>query len=365
MSRYNRYKEEKNLLMYVVLFVLATVCTILAIVYWSDIKAFFRGDEPKTEQVGGVDEKPDDEKGGSSSTEKVEVSEVKYFEFERSFLRYTTRESSTRKDITQISFEYAVPDEIAYDVMTSDNKSFGWHAGYYADYHAYASKGMTASDFIVEEYKKGNIDISAESEKGLCPERLLGADGVYWNVMRMTINVSYDSLNTRLIVFPYIVEQNGDNVLFHAPSFSGLDYTNWAVSPSMSYLASAYLNQYDRLQVYCDPEMRAAVKEVEDKAIAQAQGVAETDYLADTEYNLTLNTSETLTLAVGETKHLDVWVTPNVDVQILYIGDFDMLYLDDYKITYDGYVTGLKTGTYECVVLVSGVRATYTINVTE
>ena len=362
MSRYNRYKEEKNLLMYVVLFVLAAVCTILAIVYWSDIKAFFRGDEPKTEQVGGVDEKPDDE--------RVDVSVVNRddLEFERTYIRFTP--AMTESSDLMGACEFYCDEDLSREVLYDENRSFATLGFRYEDYESYISRGKTheeaLSSLLVMKAEENEMTLDEfgadllDHYKGFSADRTVDEYGTVKSVVRgMWYMPEYEELNTRRLVVIAIVTKTGDTYSYEFGSFGNKKISDLSVTPSFGYLAAMCANQMKSYEMQYNDTLYNKCVEVVKKACAQSQGFIESDYTTITSFVK----PKTITVKVGE----KVKLVPDfnyIELPVYYYSEFNTFEDVDYSsatLTYDGTFSATKAGTYKLLSLVAGVSYYFTV----
>ena len=352
----SRYRGNRSLWTIIAVAVIAAVLAIFGFVYRENIVGWFKGlggeKSPTTSESGG---------GNTSGSSQTDITHIEDFELNRVFLRYTQREVGG--DTSAMSVEYNVPHDLALDVANDDNKIFFIKAFKLSEYKTKLESGMTSAEMVAEWYEADGKD-KLDFTSVFCPEWCIGEDDKGRNVLRSTTSISYDSYNTRIILLGVVGTKNGDSVTFECAGFNGRAYDDWSVSPSLVYLASAYLNQLDRLVTYENSDMRAAANEIISKGIAQAKGVAEADYVTGQTYEL--NKEEVQTVKVGETKQLNVAISPDIDVEVLYVGStFDYDFYDNYDLTFDGKVTGKKAGLYDVIVLVCGVRHRFTLEIVE
>ena len=361
MSRYRR-NEDKNLLTYIVLFIVSAICTILSIVYWGDIKAFIRGDESKTEQVGGSDETPDEE--------KVDVSVVARddLEFERVYIRFTP--AMTESSDLMGAVEFYCDEDLSREVLYDENRSFVNLGFDYDDYESYISRGKTheqaLSALLVMKAEENEMTLEEfgadllDHYSGFSCDRTVDEYGAVKTVIRGNFYMpEYEKLNTRRLCVVGIVTKTGDSYSYDFGTFGNKAISDMSVSPSFAYMAAMCANQMMSYEMQYNDMLYNKCVEVVKKACAQSQGLIESDYTTITSFAK----SKTVTAKVGE----KVKLVPDfnyIELPVYYYSEFNTYEDVDYSnatLTYDGTFSATKAGTYKLLSRVAGVNYYFTV----
>ncbi len=385
MANYNRYNRgggsDRGLIATIVAIVLAGILAVVAIINWDGIKTWFKslgsgsnieapaGDEDGAGNSGGTS---DDFTDGNDQTTEEDT-----FTFDRTFLRYTGAEE-TSGVITKMTYECNVPYELGREVALDPDKIFKCTLlNYSTIYQPHIEAGYSPEEILMERYESGKLTLNFDAGADeWTPEYNVDQYGNRRCVLRATVSLDYADYNNRYVPVFSVATRNGENVTFQAADYGDRNWDDWSVSPSIVYLASSVMNQMTRSVTYHNTDLWNMCDVVVQKGIAQAQGVAEADFVAveadpsivnlGASSLLTVNTSDVLTVKVGETKKLNVVVSPAVDLQVNYFANnSDMLNWDGYVVTPDGQITGLKAGTYTVSVTIAGGGRSYTVQVVE
>lgn len=361
MSRYSR--EDKKILTYIVLFVLAAICTILCIVYWTDIKAFFRGDDaPKTEQVGGSDETPDDGKGDVSVVARDDL------EFERTYIRFTP--GMTESSDLMGACEFYCNEDLSREVLYDENRSFVNLGFNYDDYSSYISRGKTheeaLSALLVMKAEENEMTLDEfgayllDHYSGVSCDRTVDEYGAVKTVIRGNFYMpEYEELNTRYLRVVGIVTKTGDSYSYDFGTFGNKALSDLSVSPSFAYMAAMCVNQMMSYEMQYNDTLYNKCVEVVKKACAQSQGLVESDYTAISSFA----TAKTVTVKVGE----KVKLVPDfnyIELPVYYLSEFNSnLDTDCTGVTLDfeGTFVSTKAGTYTIGAYVAGKSYLFTV----
>jgi len=353
MARYRREGNALTTFIVVVVCAVVAVCCVLVGIHWDTVKGWFKSDEsPKVERPNDDEDKDGAFEDGSGNADEFE--DKNGFMFDRASLRYNSANVESGV-INQVSYEWKVPYDLGVEVCTNDNKVFGAKRFTLADYETYMKAGYAPEEIIEELYETGAFTLTFGASSEWTPEFSKDNYGDRCT-MRSSATIKYDELNTRYVVLAFVATKDGENVSFECADFGDKEYTDVLVSPSLVYMASLYDNQLSFGVLPSNPQMRTCIKEVVAKGVAQAKGVAEADYESG-KYALEVKTTGEFKVKVGETKKFDGFtISPEIVVDINYMGNStdEFMQLDCYDITPEGYITGIKAGTYKIVLCIAG-----------